>query len=397
MKRRALVLILITALLLLAVAGTQIAKQAQANYTPLPTLPTPIYITSDGRIEPSTAPIQRNGDTYTFTSNVINTIEVQRDNIVIDGKGFTLTQTPIDTTYYPAGWYAGINLTNRKNVTLKNIKILNCLSGINIQSSSNITITESSIIGSHDNAIFSASSSEYTISKNNVTSNNFGIEILDGKNVNVLGNNIEHNGGGIGTYAYTLAPKLEPGAVSSCAYINIIGNNIVGSTRNGITLMASFHNYMEYNTLADNNVGMYLYPSYYTTIHHNNFIGNNQSAYTGGSGYNWVWDNGSEGNYWSDYSTRYPNATEAGSSGVWNSPYKIDVNYPPHPFPAVANNTDHFPLVKPVSISEFPSTPEETENQLSEPFPTIYVIAAVMVASVATGVGLLFYFKKRKH
>jgi hypothetical protein len=51
-----------------------------------------------------------------------------------------------------------------------------------------------------------------------------------------------------------------------------------------------------------------------------------------------VWDNGypSGGNYWRDYQTRYPNATEIDSSGIWNTPYVID-----------ANNTDRYPLMAP--------------------------------------------------
>jgi hypothetical protein len=49
------------------------------------------------------------------------------------------------------------------------------------------------------------------------------------------------------------------------------------------------------------------------------------------------------GNYWSDYLTRYPNATE--TDGVWNTPYVID-----------ANNTDYYPLtVQYAVIPEFPS------------------------------------------
>jgi len=50
------------------------------------------------------------------------------------------------------------------------------------------------------------------------------------------------------------------------------------------------------------------------------------------------------GNYWSDYLTKYPNATFVDSSGVWNTPYVID-----------ANNTDYYPLTVQYVIPEFPS------------------------------------------
>jgi len=54
------------------------------------------------------------------------------------------------------------------------------------------------------------------------------------------------------------------------------------------------------------------------------------------------WNNGSVGNYWSDYLTKYPNATQVGISGVWNTPYVID-----------ANNIDHYPLMTQNTIPEF--------------------------------------------
>ncbi len=59
------------------------------------------------------------------------------------------------------------------------------------------------------------------------------------------------------------------------------------------------------------------------------------------------WDNGSIGNYWANYSTRYPDATEIGNTGIGDTPYVIErdpyltKNYP-H-----AKNTDYFPLMHP--------------------------------------------------
>jgi hypothetical protein len=36
------------------------------------------------------------------------------------------------------------------------------------------------------------------------------------------------------------------------------------------------------------------------------------------------WDDGSVGNYWSNYTARYPNASEIGNSGIGNTPYVIE-------------------------------------------------------------------------
>jgi parallel beta-helix repeat protein len=68
-----------------------------------------------------------------------------------------------------------------------------------------------------------------------------------------------------------------------------------------------------------------------TFCHHNNFVDNNKSDETGlvmspqvRCYYDTVsWDDGSEGNYWSEYSTRYPTATNDGNT--WDTPYLINI------------------------------------------------------------------------
>jgi hypothetical protein len=76
-----------------------------------------------------------------------------------------------------------------------------------------------------------------------------------------------------------------------------------------------------------------------------------------------------DGNYWSDYTTRYPNAKEIGNTGVWDTPYEYWESV-----------VDNHPLTKPISttIPEFPSL--------------IFVLPII----VAVSVGLLVYFKKDK-
>ena len=308
---------------------------------PLPTLPLPIYIRSNGSIDPSTAPIQRTGDTYILTNNITNrTLEVQKDNVTIDGAGFTLTQAPINTSgMIPIGWYPEVTLSGRSNVTVKNMKIQNCVTGIKFESSSNITVTANTITGSSDVAIFSANSKNSEISKNEVTDNEFGLHILDSTNISIFENNITKNRWGIRLNAYSFyPPKLEPGATSSCAYIDIIGNDLTRNTFTGISMVGSFYTRIEYNTLDD----ISLFPSYYNIIYHNNFlsprVGTNGDG-AGGGGNTWIWDSGSEGNYWSDYLVRYPSATEIANSTVGNMPYELDTN-----------NIDHYPLMKEISI-----------------------------------------------
>jgi nitrous oxidase accessory protein NosD len=118
--------------------------------------------------------------------------------------------------------------------------------------------------------------------------------------------------------------------------------------------------------------------AYNNTIYQNNFVNNAQQAFASQSGVFNYWDNGKEGNYWSDFSTRYPNAMEIDSSGVWDTPYVIN-----------ANNTDNYPLTMPYGTL----APQREQ----EPFPTLLVVAVIVIVAFVVAVSLLVYFKKYKH
>jgi hypothetical protein len=57
-------------------------------------------------------------------------------------------------------------------------------------------------------------------------------------------------------------------------------------------------------------------------------------------------------NYWSNYTTKYPNATEAGNSGIWDMPYETAYNYGGK----LEYFTDDHPLVKWVSSEWLPDS-----------------------------------------
>ena len=138
---------------------------ADANFFPYPPPPlTRIYITSDGNVEPSTVPIQRMGNVYTFMGNLHHScIEVQCDNIVIDGAGFTIDRVQAYTAY--ATIYhndTGITLSNRSNVTIKNININQFGVGIKMNQSSNSFVTGNKIFGSCGVTLDSSANNQIT-------------------------------------------------------------------------------------------------------------------------------------------------------------------------------------------------------------------------------------------
>jgi len=258
-----------------------------------------IYIRSDGSVDPPTAPIQRDGDIYTFTDNINDSIVVERNNIIVDGASYTLQGT--------GAWLSkGITLSGRNNVTIKSMTIKAFCDGIYLMYSSNNSIAGNNITSSWEGIFIDYYSSNNSIIRNNVTnSTNNGIGIHNySSNNSIIENNVTNNWYGFG--------------VGLSSNNSIHGNNITNN-----------HGGIRFDRASNNK------------FYHNNFI-NNTKQVDVTSGYANMWDDGypSGGNYWSDYtdvdlySGLYQN--ETGSDDIWDHPYVID-----------ENNKDRYPLVKP--------------------------------------------------
>jgi parallel beta-helix repeat protein len=445
-----------------------------------------IYIRADGSIE-GTDKIQRVEDVYTFTANVYGSIVVEKDNIIVEGDDYTLHGT---------GTGNGTALLGRKNVEVKNLKIIQFATGIYIydySNSGNNTITGNNI-ASCGYGLYMDGSHNNTITGNNLNNNDCGVFILAShfnifKNNQLLDNqrNLSIHGGYLAAFTQymdtsntmnskpiyywieeqekTVPPDAGFVALVECENIkvqnlkltsngqsillfstqnsvitrntvktsevgifvsdsqniticeNIIDNNDIGIGLDGKYPVYSQNNTIFENSMTNNDVGIQIWESSNNTIYrnhiadngcgirinrlggeaetnciyHNNFVNSTVDV----PGY-WhtvvfrevwvpppenVWDYSNEGNYWSDYKVKYPNATEIDVSGTWNTPYVIS-----------ENNQDNYPLIDPVETPDFPEEKDE-----SEPFPTTLVAVASIATVVVVGVGLLVYFKKRKH
>jgi parallel beta-helix repeat protein len=127
--------------------------------------------------------------------------------------------------------------------------------------------------------------------------------------------------------------------LSSSSHNSLSGNN-VAKNYYGIRLDNASNNILSGNNITANGFsGIWLYSSSINSVYHNNFVNNTQQVASFAS-IN-VWDDGypSGGNYWSDY-----NGTDANHHGIGDTAYIID-----------ANNRDHYPLMTPHIIPEFPS------------------------------------------
>jgi parallel beta-helix repeat protein len=252
-----------------------------------------IYIRADGSIDPSTSPIQRNVNVYTFTDNIDGQIIVQRDNVVINGASHTLQGTGVET---------GIDLSSRTNITIQNMAIK-----------------------TFDDALYLHSSNQITISGTDITDSTDGIRVSDSSNNSIYENNITGN-----SYEGIYILASSNNAISE--------NNITANTGDGVFVWGSSNNTIFENNISHNWWGITSYYSTNNKIFHNNFINNPSQAYIESSVD--IWDEGypSGGNYWSDYSGtdsfRGPNQNETGSDGIGDDSYIIDVQ-----------NKDSYPLM----------------------------------------------------
>jgi parallel beta-helix repeat protein len=287
-------------------------SSVNANFTPLPDLPTPIYIREDGKIEGGDGCIQQNGNVYTFTQNINKTIEIQKDNTVLDGKGFTLTRPPdvnIAGLMTPLGWFPLILVSNTTNVIIKNINLEDYCTGISVKNSSNITIIQNNIQNG-GNGIYMISTNYSNIIANEIVDNSgAGLEIRESSYLNIAFNTISKN--------------RFHGAWISVSYSNITRNNITNNVGSNV------------------GIGLYLYgPNSNNRFFENNFIDNQIGMlYQGQSINNRVFNN-----YLSNTEKEMGNTASDGSDSD-NSPLSSPVS--------TAFEPSFFPLPD-LDVAEFP-------------------------------------------
>jgi parallel beta-helix repeat protein len=272
-----------------------------------------VTINADGSISPPTAPITNTDNvTYKLTDNITTTaynIFVNRDNIILDGAGYTLQSE---------GRWNLISLGNRNNVTVMNFNMEWSGDGIQMGNTSWITIKNCNFTSNGRAVLATSTTSNFTFTNNYVSGRyrtasqgpSFG-EVYDGL---ISGNTLQYCAYGIVLY----------GGENVTVKDNLITDCTFGMWPLGGTNISIFN-----NTISNNGIGICKTGGSYMTlrIYHNYFINNNEPATAEGG--NCTWDNGypSGGTYWSGYvspdlfSGEYQNIT--GGDGIGDNPFKI--------------------------------------------------------------------------
>jgi parallel beta-helix repeat protein len=225
-----LVLMLFLSLFLISVPQIDMVKAESVTH---------IYINADRSVE-GTDKIQRDGNVYTLTDNIDRSdIMVLKDDVVLDGAGYSLTGGP-----------SGILLAYRDNVMIKNFVI--------------------SIKGFTGKCIWLYYCSNCVILNNTMESDYScsGIDVGGGDSNFFAGNHVMYMAGAIG---------LGEGTSDNVIFGNTLTNN-----SQSIGIVNSQNNTVYYNNFVNNN-----YIHIMTQLGSISFV-------------NYL-DNSTVGNYWSDY------------------------------------------------------------------------------------------------
>jgi len=431
LKKRLLTAVFVAVLLFSALAGSQLVHFSSANFFPDPGPDLPrIYIRSDGSVEPATAPIERTGNLYKLTDNIVlYTIEIQRDNIVLDGAGHTIQGNASRIKGYDDG-NNGVIVAGRNNVTITRLNFEHGDTGVRISNSSHINIAGNTFINGITMGIVTKDSSFVLIESNNFTSISGPAILCNGTANTIRGNSLTDGVRGIDLEGSSnlisdneievVLPIIMDRSDSNiiarnkisgpahwadrdqftgnegialfrdCSNNIIFANNLTGFINQAIRLTDGTNNTVCGNYFAKNTYAVSLggfgdpadnmfYGNTFTAdsckVHINNAEGT-------------FWDNGTIGNYWGDY-----NGTDSNRDGIGDAPYTVegykwdndaggDVSF--------VSGQDNYPLMEPYDIEH-----DTVVLPPAQPFAAV-LVAAASVAAVIVVAGLLVYSKREK-
>ncbi|MHC4394231.1 MAG: PKD domain-containing protein [Planctomycetota bacterium] len=289
--------------------------------------------------------------TYTLSTDVNETIQIDEDNLTLDGAGHTVIGS--GTSY-------GIYLNGRTGVTVRNVNVEEFSYGIGLYNSTGNTVMNNNTSWNSRYGIYLRDSNGNILTDNTASDNHEGIFLRDSNDNTLTANNTSNNYSGIylyhncnnttltdntasknshGIYLYDSSSNTLAGNTANSnnyygIHLNNSSNNSLtdnttnwnhssgiylnNSSSNTLTANTTSHNYpgiyfyyncnnniLTVNTASNNYFGIYLsHNCNNNEIYNNNFINNQTQAYTyscSGNVFSLAAPTG--GNYWSDWTT----------------------------------------------------------------------------------------------
>ena len=290
-------------------------------------------------------------DNNTVNGKPIRFYKIQENIIVPENTAqviaMSCTNLTIANLIFSESVLLPVHLINSHDCTIINNTISRAGIGIYLYFMCRNNLIENNSIANNTQGILIEfwSPEQNTIRGNRIVDNHEnGIELYDSTKTVIEGNLLERNGYGI---------HLEPG-YQPCYQNQILSNCIISNQYDGIRMLSTYENTIQWNRIKDNNKGFFLLGSDDNTIaentiqenswgiesgsandnnilYHNNFIDNTHNAVDGSIN---SWDNSmlQEGNYWSDFIT--------------------NPGYPHYYQIPGGNNIDHYPLATPCIASK---------------------------------------------
>jgi parallel beta-helix repeat protein len=287
-----------------------------------------VTILADGSIDPPTAPIQRDGDTYTLTTTIYteeyggNGIVIERSDIILEGAGYGVrgplyddqgvrlayVQNVTVRNMMVKGYVVGVYLLHCSNVSVIGNTVSGNICGIECDFTENITIAQNTVyqniedhniylgndarsrivnnsIGQAMNGIKLYNCTHESIYANNITTiGDSGIQLNHSNYTSTYNNIIEDSKNGIGLCYYSAHNSIFDNQVKTCnatgirfenCSLNSILRNTIVKNTNGI-----FGQFSDSNVITENNItantaeGICLNYSSSDNIVDNNMIGN---------------------------------------------------------------------------------------------------------------------------
>lgn len=172
-------------------------------------------------------------------------IIIERDNIVLNGAGFTLQGSGNFIENQTA-----ISLTKRTNDTIENLNITGFNIGIALFNSSKCTINDNKIYNNNNNGIFLNNSYNNWIKQNDIETTGLRTVALYYSSSNIVSENTIINNFGTGIYVYgeTFNLTFSTGTNNVISGNTFRNNSINYSGENDIVIGSS------YNTVIGNNI-----------------------------------------------------------------------------------------------------------------------------------------------